>query len=126
MFMDVGDVFVDVVYKMFVKLDGVFVLVFFFEGEEDFIVVVCKGLFFVIGYGNGEMFVGFDVVVFVFLIDEIIYFEEGDSVVFICIFLEICNVDGVFVNCVKKKIVIDLVQVDKGGYKYFMVKEIVE
>lgn len=117
---------VEVVCQMLICLYGVFVLVFLFEGEGDLMIVVCKGSLFVVGSGDGEMFIGLDVVVLVFFIDCIIYFEDGDYVVIICVGVQIFDVDNWFVYCEIQCIDVGVIQIDKGGYWYFMVKEIVQ
>lgn len=126
MYMEAGDAPVDAAHKTLAKLDGAFALAFLFEGEEDLIVAARKGSPLAIGHGNGEMFVGSDAIALAPLTDEITYLEEGDSAVLTRTSLEVRNAAGDLANRAKKKIAIDSAQVDKGGYKHFMAKEIAE
>ncbi|WP_370232415.1 glutamine--fructose-6-phosphate transaminase (isomerizing), partial [Cognatishimia sp.] len=126
MFMEAGDAPVDAAHKTLAKLDGAFALAFLFEGEEDLIVAARKGSPLAIGHGDGEMYVGSDAIALAPLTDEITYLEEGDSAVLTRTSLEVRNEAGELANRAKKKIAIDSAQVDKGGHKHFMAKEIAE
>lgn len=126
MFIAEGETPVDAAHKTLAKLDGAFALAFLFEGEEDLIVAARKGSPLAIGHGNGEMFVGSDAIALAPLTDEITYLEEGDSAILTRTSLEIRNEAGELANRAKKKIAIDAAQVDKGGHKHFMAKEIAE
>ena len=126
MFIAQGETPVDAAHKTLAKLDGAFALAFLFEGEEDLIVAARKGSPLAIGHGDGEMFVGSDAIALAPLTDEITYLEEGDSAVLTRTSLEIRNEAGELANRAKKKIAIDAAQVDKGGHKHFMAKEIAE
>ena len=108
------------------KLHGAFALCFLFEGEEDLIVVARKGSPLAIGHGNGEMFVGSDAIALAPMTDQITYLEEGDWAVLTRTSLEIRDVNNALANREKRTIQIDTAQVEKGGHKHFMSKEIAE
>jgi glucosamine--fructose-6-phosphate aminotransferase (isomerizing) len=101
-------------------------LAFLFEGENDLIVAARKGSPLAVGHGDGEMFVGSDAIALAPLTDRITYLEEGDSVVLTRTSLTIRDANGALANRAVKKIRIDQTQVDKGGHKHFMAKEIAE
>jgi glucosamine--fructose-6-phosphate aminotransferase (isomerizing) len=117
---------VDAALKTIEQLEGAFALAFLFEGEEDLIIAARKGSPLAIGHGHGEMFVGSDAIALASLTDRITYLEEGDSAVVTRASVTIRNDAGETVQRECKTINIDQTQVDKGGHKHFMAKEIAE
>ncbi len=117
---------VDAALKTLAQLEGAFALAFLFEGEEDLIVAARKGSPLAIGHGDGEMFIGSDAIALSPLTDRITYLEEGDSAVVTRTSLVIRDCDGDITQRECKTINIDQTQVDKGGHKHFMAKEIAE
>ncbi|MBY6134812.1 glutamine--fructose-6-phosphate transaminase (isomerizing) [Leisingera sp. XS_AS12] len=117
---------VEAAFKTLDRLEGAFALAFLFEGQEDLIVAARKGSPLAIGHGDGEMFVGSDAIALAPLTDRITYLEEGDRAVVTRAGAEIRNAEGALVNRETKTIQIDSTQVDKGGHKHFMAKEIAE
>ena len=117
---------VDAALKTISQLEGAFALAFLFEGEEDLIVAARKGSPLAIGHGDGEMFVGSDAIALSPLTDRITYLEEDDSAVVTRNSLVIRDLGGNEVQRECKTINIDQTQVDKGGHKHFMAKEIAE
>ena len=117
---------VDAAFKTLDQLEGAFALAFLFDGEEDLIVAARKGSPLAIGHGDGEMFVGSDAIALAPLTDRITYLEEGDRAVVTRSGAELRNAHGELVNRETKTIQIDSSQVDKGGHKHFMAKEIAE
>ncbi|MEX0304078.1 MAG: glutamine--fructose-6-phosphate transaminase (isomerizing) [Leisingera sp.] len=116
----------DAAFKTLDQLEGAFALAFLFDGQEDLIVAARKGSPLAIGHGDGEMFVGSDAIALAPLTDRITYLEEGDRAVVTRQGAEIRNAEGALVNRETKTIQIDATQVDKGGHKHFMAKEIAE
>jgi glucosamine--fructose-6-phosphate aminotransferase (isomerizing) len=108
------------------KLEGAFALAFLFEGENDLLIVARKGSPLAIGHGSGEMYVGSDAIALAPLTSEITYLEEGDRAVLTRTSLEIRDANGSLANRPKKSIQIGSTQIDKGGHKHFMAKEIEE
>ena len=108
------------------RLHGAFALVFLFEGEDDLLIAARKGSPLAIGHGEGEMFVGSDAIALAPMTDRITYLEEGDIAVLTRTSLEIRDARGELANRPVKTIQIEAAQVDKGGHKHFMAKEIAE
>ena len=107
-------------------LDGAYALAFLFDGEEDLIIAARKGSPLAIGYGDGEMFVGSDAIALAPLTDRIAYLEEGDCAVVTRAGVEIRDAAGTLANREIRTIEADRGQIDKGGYRHFMAKEIAE
>lgn len=117
---------VEAANKTLDRLEGAFALAFLFDGEEDLIVAARKGSPLAIGHGDGEMFVGSDAIALSPLTDRITYLDEGDRAVLTRSSAEIRDANGSLANRETKTIQIDSSQVDKGGHKHFMAKEIAE
>ena len=108
------------------RLTGAYALCFLFEGEEDLLIAARQGSPLAIGYGSGEMFVGSDAIVLAPLTDRITYLEEGDFAFVTRTQVEILDTARRPANREIKTVEIETGQIDKGGYKHFMSKEIAE
>ncbi|MEL7459387.1 MAG: glutamine--fructose-6-phosphate transaminase (isomerizing) [Pseudomonadota bacterium] len=125
-FLDQGLAPRDAAEQTIARLEGAYALAFLFEGQSDLIIVARKGSPLAVGYGDGEMFVGSDAIALAPLTDRITYLEEGDWAVVTRDGVEIINARGERANREIKTIQIDTAQVEKGGHKHFMAKEIAE
>jgi len=108
------------------RLHGAYALCFLFEGEDDLLIAARKGSPLAIGHGDGEMFVGSDAIALAPMTDRVTYLEEGDWAIITRNSVEIRDAQGALANRDMRIIQIDQAQVDKGGYKHFMAKEIAE
>ncbi len=108
------------------RLTGAYALCFLFEGHDDLLIAARQGSPLAIGHGNGEMFVGSDAIALAPLTDQITYLEEGDFAIVTRTELEILDAARQPANREIKTVEIDNFQVDKGGHKHFMSKEIAE
>ncbi len=124
--MDQGDSPAEATRKTLSRLEGAFALCFLFHGEDDLMIAARKGSPLAIGHGEGEMYVGSDAIALAPMTDQITYLEEGDRAILTRTSLEIFDRDGNRANREKKRIQIDKAQVEKGGHKHFMAKEIAE
>ena len=116
----------DAAEQTIARLEGAYALCFLFDGEDDLLIAARKGSPLAIGHGKGEMFVGSDAIALAPMTDQITYLEEGDWAVVTRNSVEIRDQAGNIANRGFKVIQIDTAQVDKGGYKHFMAKEIAE
>ncbi|SNS80177.1 glutamine--fructose-6-phosphate transaminase (isomerizing) [Tropicimonas sediminicola] len=108
------------------RLEGAFALALLFDGQDDLMIVARRGSPLAIGHGDGEVFVGSDAMALAPMTDRITYLEEGDWACLTRSSVEIRDGAGTLVNRPIKKVNIDLSQVEKGGYRHFMAKEIAE
>ncbi|MEM8591561.1 MAG: glutamine--fructose-6-phosphate transaminase (isomerizing), partial [Pseudomonadota bacterium] len=108
------------------RLDGAFALAFLFEGEPDLLIAARKGSPLAVGHSDGEVYVGSDAIALAPLTDRITYLEEGDFAVLTRETVEIRDAAGLLANRAIQTIQIDSTQVDKGGHKHFMAKEMAE
>ncbi len=125
-FLDAGQSPVDAARKTIARLEGAFAIAMLFDGEADLMIAARNGPPLAIGHGDGEMFVGSDAIALAPLTDRITYLEDGDFAVLTRTSLEIRNAKGALANRAMRTIQIDTAQVDKGGHKHFMAKEIAE
>ncbi len=116
----------DAAEQTIARLEGAYALAFLFSGEDDLMVVARKGSPLAIGHGDGEVFVGSDAIALAPLTDRITYLDEGDWAILTRNSIEIRDSDGNLANRPVKLVQIDTAQIDKGGYKHFMAKEIAE
>ncbi len=116
----------DAAEKAIARLEGAFALALLFDGEEDLIIVARRGSPLAIGHGDGEVFVGSDAIALAPMTDRITYLEEGDWAVLTRSDIDIRDHAGRRVNREIRQVHIDLAQVEKGGYRHFMAKEIAE
>ncbi|QFT92661.1 Glutamine--fructose-6-phosphate aminotransferase [isomerizing] [Roseovarius sp. THAF9] len=124
--MEQGQSPVEAAKSAIARLEGAYALGFLFDGEDDLIVAARKGSPLAIGHGDGEMYVGSDAIALAPLTDRITYLEEGDIAVVTRTTLDILDAHGNRANRAVRTIQIDSTNVDKGGHKHFMAKEIAE
>ena len=108
------------------RLEGAFALAFLFDGEDELIVAARKGSPLAVGYGEGEMFVGSDAIALAPMTDRVTYLEEGDYAYITRQGVDIFDEYDRPANREIRKISAQAAQIDKGGHKHFMAKEIFE
>ncbi|UWQ98386.1 glutamine--fructose-6-phosphate transaminase (isomerizing) [Rhodobacteraceae bacterium S2214] len=112
--------------KTIAMLEGAYALCFLFDGEDDLLVAARKGSPLAIGHGDGENFVGSDAIALAPMTNQITYLEEGDWAIITRNSVEIRDEAGQQTSREMKIIEVSATNVDKGGYKHFMAKEIAE
>jgi glutamine---fructose-6-phosphate transaminase (isomerizing) len=122
-----GD-FVGSVLAVLRRLEGHFTLVFTNADEPGTIVAARRSTPLVVGIGDGEMFVGSDVAAFIEHTREAVELGQDQAVVITADSYRIVDFDGNddAVNAREFHIDWDLAAAEKGGYEYFMLKEIAE
>jgi glutamine---fructose-6-phosphate transaminase (isomerizing) len=122
-----GD-FVGSVLAVLRRLEGHFTLVFTNADEPGTIVAARRSTPLVVGIGDDEMFVGSDVAAFIGHTRDAVELGQDQAVVITADGYRITDFDGNddAVNARKFHIDWDLDAAEKGGYEYFMLKEIAE
>ncbi|MDZ7885639.1 MAG: glutamine--fructose-6-phosphate transaminase (isomerizing) [Mycobacterium sp.] len=122
-----GD-FVASVLSVLRRLEGHFTLVFAFADEPGTIVAARRSTPLVVGVGDGEMFIGSDVAAFIEYTREAVELGQDQAVVITAGGYEIYNFAGARDDVHARPFHIDwdLSAAEKGGYEYFMLKEIAE
>ena len=108
------------------KLRGAFALAIAFRSQPDLLIGARLGSPLVVGYGDGETYLGSDALALAPLTQKIAYLEEGDWVVITRAGAEIFDKDN---KPVEREVTISGVsaaEIEKGNYRHFMQKEIFE
>ncbi|MGK2879404.1 MAG: glutamine--fructose-6-phosphate transaminase (isomerizing) [Mycobacterium sp.] len=122
-----GD-FVASVLAVLRRLEGHFTLVFANADDPGTIVAARRSTPLVLGVGEGEMFVGSDVAAFIEYTREAVELGQDQAVVITAAGYDILDFHGNddTANARAFHIDWDLAAAEKGGYEYFMLKEIAE
>ncbi|PPR15045.1 MAG: Glutamine--fructose-6-phosphate aminotransferase [isomerizing] [Alphaproteobacteria bacterium MarineAlpha9_Bin7] len=112
--------------EMLKRVEGAFALGIIFSGYDDLLIGARRGCPLVVGYGEGEMFLASDALALASFTDRICYLEEGDWV-------EVSR-DGALIHentgqLVERRVRVTSVtdvEIGKGNYQHFMLKEIYE
>jgi glutamine---fructose-6-phosphate transaminase (isomerizing) len=124
---DTAGNFVESVLSVLRRLEGHFTLVFANADEPGTIVAARRSTPLVLGVGDGEMFVGSDVAAFISYTREAVELGQDQAVVITADGYRISDFDGnTDVAYRHFHIDWDLSAAEKGGYEYFMLKEIAE
>jgi glutamine---fructose-6-phosphate transaminase (isomerizing) len=108
------------------RLHGAFALAILFRQHPDLLVGARLGSPLVVGYGEGETYLGSDALALAPLTQRIAYLEEGDWVVITRDGAEIFDKDN---NPVERPVTISGVTgelISKGNHRHYMLKEIYE
>ncbi len=108
------------------QLRGAFALAIAFRSHPDLLIGARLGSPLVVGYGEGEMFLGSDALALAPLTQRISYLDEGDWVVITRDGAQIYDVQN---QPVSREIVASgasAAAIEKGNYRHFMQKEIFE
>ena len=109
------------------RLEGHFTLVFVNADDPDTIVAARRSTPLVLGVGDGEMFISSDVAAFIEHTRHAVELGQDQAVVITADGYQITDFDGrPDVDFREFHIDWDLSAAEKGGYEYFMLKEIAE
>jgi len=108
------------------NLSGAFAIAAIFYGKTDLLMGARKGSPLVLGYGQGEMFLGSDAIALAPLTRDVTYLEEGDWVVLTPTSHDVRNANGDRVNRPRVKSAVNEGLIERGEYDHFMLKEIHE
>lgn len=117
---------VEAVRDVLPRLHGAFALAIAFRSHPDMLIGARLGSPLVVGYGEGETYLGSDALALAPLTQRIAYLEEGDWVVVTARGAEIFDRDN---RPVERPVTISGVSgamIDKGNHRHFMQKEIYE
>ncbi|MDG5489165.1 glutamine--fructose-6-phosphate transaminase (isomerizing) [Sphingomonas sp. BGYR3] len=116
----------DAVAAVLPRLHGAFALAILFRHHPDLLIGARLGSPLVVGYGDGETFLGSDALALAPLTQRISYLEEGDWVVITRDGAEIFDRDNRPVERAITLSGVSAAQVEKGNHRHFMLKEIHE
>ncbi|MCB2080399.1 MAG: glutamine--fructose-6-phosphate transaminase (isomerizing), partial [Novosphingobium sp.] len=116
----------EAVRQVLPKLRGAFALAIAFRQHPDLLIGARLGSPLVVGYGDGETYLGSDALALAPLTQRIAYLDEGDWVVITREDAQIYDSDN---NPVEREITMSgasAAAIEKGNYRHFMQKEIFE
>ncbi|MFA6218468.1 MAG: glutamine--fructose-6-phosphate transaminase (isomerizing) [Erythrobacter sp.] len=116
----------DAVREVLPRLRGAFALAIAFRDYPDLLIGARRGSPLVVGFGDGETYLGSDALALAPLTQRIAYLEEGDWVVVTRDGAEIHDESGERVERPIQLSGASAVAVEKGNYRHFMQKEIFE
>jgi glutamine---fructose-6-phosphate transaminase (isomerizing) len=110
------------------RLEGHFTLVFANADEPGTIIAARRSTPLVVGVGDGEMFIGSDVAAFIEHTRDAVELGQDQAVVITAGGYRITDFDGNDMTASARTFHIDwdVSAAEKGGYEYFMLKEIAE
>ncbi|RMD87556.1 MAG: glutamine--fructose-6-phosphate transaminase (isomerizing), partial [Alphaproteobacteria bacterium] len=108
------------------RLRGAFALAILVRGEERRMYGARRGSPLVVGYGEGEMYLGSDAIALAGLTDRVAYLEEGDWVELSDAGASVFDEAGRTVERPVTRSGVAGGLVEKGNYRHFMQKEIFE
>jgi glucosamine--fructose-6-phosphate aminotransferase (isomerizing) len=108
------------------QLRGAFALAIAFRAQPDLLIGARLGSPLVVGYGDGEMYLGSDALALAPLTQKIAYLEEGDWVVITRDGAAIYDKDNIPVEREITTSGVSAATIEKGNYRHFMQKEIFE
>ena len=116
----------DAVAEVLPRLRGAFALAIAFRDHPDMLIGARLGSPLVVGYGEGEMYLGSDALALAPLTQQIAYLEEGDWVTVTRDSATVRDLDGNTVERPVQKSGATAAMIEKGNYAHFMQKEIFE
>ncbi|WP_096301090.1 glutamine--fructose-6-phosphate transaminase (isomerizing) [Jatrophihabitans sp. GAS493] len=108
------------------ELEGAFTLVVVDREHPDEVVAARRNSPLVVGVGEGEMFLGSDVAAFIEFTRHAVELGQDQIIEITADAYRITDFDGIEVDGKPFEINWDLAAAEKGGYEYFMLKEIEE
>ena len=108
------------------RLRGAFAIAITFREHPELLIGARQGSPLVVGYGEGEMFLGSDALALAPLTQQIAYLEEGDWVVITRDSAAIYDAENTPVEREVRTSGASAAAMEKGNYRHFMQKEIFE
>ncbi len=123
---EAGDEPVEAVKKALPQLRGAFALAIAFRSHPDMLIGARLGSPLVVGYGDGETYLGSDALALAPLTQRISYLEEGDWVIVTRDGAQVFDKDNQPVTREITTSGASAAEIEKGNYRHFMQKEIFE
>lgn len=108
------------------RLEGAYAVAVLIEGEETLVMGARRGSPLVVGYGEGEMFLGSDALAVGPFTRKIAYLDEGDYVAIDHDRAYVFDAEGRPADRPVHQVSASAALVEKGNYRHFMEKEIHE
>lgn len=116
----------DAVRLSLVQINGTYGLAILHEDHPGKIVVARKGSPLLIGVGEGEMLVASDASAVAEYTDKVVYLDDGELAVITKDNYQVLNSNDIELTKEVHELAVSLEEIEKGGYPFFMLKEIFE
>ena len=116
----------DAIFESLKRLEGSFAIAVIFVDDDKHIYCARRGSPLLLGIGNGQNIISSGLSAFTGLTNKVITLEEDDLAIIENNKYEIFDKNGNLVNREVEEISIDNINVDKGEFEHFMLKEIFE
>lgn len=116
----------DAVRLSLVQINGTYGLAILHEDHPGKIVVARKGSPLLIGVGKGEMLVASDASAVAEYTDKVVYLDDGELAVITKDNYQVLNSHDIELTKEVHELAVSLEEIEKGGYPFFMLKEIFE
>ena len=123
---EAGDAPLDAVRAVLPMLRGAFALAIAFRAHPGMLIGARLGSPLVVGFGDGEAYLGSDALALAPLTQRIAYLEEGDHVVIQGDGAQVYDAHGTPATRAVTQSGLTGALIDKGNYRHFMLKEICE
>ena len=108
------------------QIQGTYGLAILHEDLPDTIIVARKGSPLLIGIGEGEMLVASDASAVAEYTDKVIYLDDGELAVIKKDDYQVINAQDIELTKEVHELAMSLEEIEKGGFPFFMLKEIFE
>jgi glutamine---fructose-6-phosphate transaminase (isomerizing) len=108
------------------RVTGAYVIVLLDQDHPDTIIAARKGSPLVIGIGKNEHFLASDASPIIEYTKEVVYVNDYELAIIKCDELVLKNLGNEKITPFVQKLDLELTAIEKGGYDYFMLKEIFE
>ena len=116
----------DAVYAVLNRIKGAYAMGILCSDSPGQIIAARKDAPLLIGYGKEENYIASDVTALLAHTRTVTYMEDNEIAVLTADQVQIFDRDGFLLEKEKQKIEWDVSAAEKGGYKHFMLKEIME
>ncbi|MEM1055903.1 MAG: glutamine--fructose-6-phosphate transaminase (isomerizing) [Bacteroidota bacterium] len=123
---ETGLSFPESVRQALTQVEGAYGIVALSMDNPDELVVARNGSPLLLGVGEGEHFIGSDASPFIEYTRNVVYLNDGEMAVVRRDGYEVSEINGAPVAKEVHQLEWDLEEIEKGGYEYFMLKEIME
>ncbi|GAB5409977.1 MAG: glutamine--fructose-6-phosphate transaminase (isomerizing) [Balneolaceae bacterium] len=118
--------FVKAIQLALAQIRGTYGLAIIHEDNPDSIIVARKGSPLLIGVGEGEMLIASDASAVAEYTDKVVYLDDGELAIITKDTYQVINADDIELTKEVHELALSLEEIEKGGFPFFMLKEIFE
>ncbi|MCH7640394.1 MAG: glutamine--fructose-6-phosphate transaminase (isomerizing) [Bacteroidetes bacterium] len=116
----------EAVRQALTQIRGAYGILVVSEDEPDQIIAARNGSPLLLGIGEGENFIASDASPLIEYTRQVVYLNDGEMAIVKRDGYEVMSIEGAAVDKKVYELEWDIEEIEKGGYKHFMLKEIME